>query len=903
MSTTGNLKDTLRLPKTEMPINANLPANEPGRYAQWEQNKAYQRMSRNGEDPFILHDGPPYANGDIHLGHALNKILKDFVVKYHYFAGRAVEFIPGWDCHGLPIEQRVYARIRIGGGNMPQLREPARIRSMCRKLAAEQIVRQKEQFKTLGIVADWDNHYETMYPGFEAMVYRSMCRLAMKGLLTERMKPVYWSWAEGTALAETEIVYKERTDDAIFVAFPTLQETFPGGFLVWTTTPWTLPANVAVALHPDLEYLAVKINGWKYPLVVAKATYESLTKKGIVVGDLHYLFKGKDFDGWKLQHPIYANTPVPVVMADFVSPDTGTGCVHIAPGHGEDDYQLGLKHNLPMVMPVGPDGMYTEGKYEGQFIFDANKSVMEDLFVQGRLVGGEKVTHSYPHSERSGAPVIFRATKQWFLDLDKLREETLKAFDGVEFLPEESKNRMRPMLEGRPDWCLSRQRLWGVPIALMRVESGEVMLDQDVTSLISAIFQDKGVDCWWEEPLENFLPAHYHSVNFKEKVTDILDVWFDSGLTWNILDGRQADLYLEGNDQHRGWFQSSLWLSVALQRKAPYKKVLTHGFVVDQSGEKLAKRKGNAMSPSEIVKKHGADVLRYWVASADYTKDVAISEETLGRCVEGYRKLRNTFRFLVANLDDKAPEYTSDSELLPVDFWIMDRSQQVFDKVHRSFGEYNFWVGLHELMKYITQDLSGIYMNAVKDTLYCDLKDSHTRQSCQFVLTKILRSMLGLVAPLFTYMADEVLSYAPAWFRGEAKDVFDLVYIPLQPVKKYEFVSYLDENYWKEALEAFHAQFDKIKTEGKARDTLEVCLEFVGTKPHQHFFARAENWFVVSHVSGFVSDRPALGEFQVGPDKYRIVKSPMNKCQRCWKRMAVQDLCNRCEEVVGLHNP
>ena len=874
----GSFKDTLLLPKTDMPIAANLSANEPAVYDLWHKSDVYDRMWRDGVDPFVLHDGPPYANGDIHIGHALNKILKDFVVKFQYFSGRSVHFQPGWDCHGLPIEQAVYARIRLGGGNMPVFNDPEVVRRMCRKYAEEQIEKQKAQFKTLGVLADWDNHYDTMAPYFEVMISKRLKELQDKGLLTRRLKPVYWSWVYQTALAEAEVEYRERTDNSIYLAFPTDQETFPGGFLVWTTTPWTLPANVAVALHPDLEYIAVKLKGYKSPLVVLRSIAYRGDLADFVEEPRGQVFKGKDFAGWKLKHPIYPDQVVPVVMADFVKADTGTGCVHIAPGHGEDDYRVALANNLPVVMPVGPSGRYTEGKYVDEWIFedDANTSlgakrdgtykensynsnpkILTDLQERGLLLHTKKVTHSYPYCSRSGTPVIFRATEQWFFELDKIRKQVLELVEWggllhdspIEFFPEHSKNRLLPMLKERPDWCISRQRVWGVPI--------------------------------FDGP-------------------DILDVWFDSGLTWGTLHGGVADVYLEGNDQHRGWFQSSLWLSVALEGKAPYKKVITHGFVVDQEGKKMAKSKGNVVSPLEVTEKFGAEVLRYWVASIDYTKDVQCSQEIMKRAAEGYKKLRNTFRFLIANMPAEKPFFAYDEQeynFMPVDRWIMDRTHTVLGEVHKLFSQHQFFSGLHILTDYINNDLSGIYMNAVKDRLYCDGLNSYSRNSAISAMSKVLKALMGLLAPLFTYTAQEVFSYCPKWLVGDAKDIFDLVYEPLPKLPRYEFVDYFKEPFWKAALEAFHVEFDKVKAAGEARDTLEVVLESAdGTGGG--FFAGAEDWFVVSQVVGLPSDRKALGEFVVEGKKYRIVKSHANKCERCWKRTAEDKLCLRCRSNV-----
>lgn len=881
----GTFKDTLVLPTTEMPIKADLPQKEPAVYASW--GNLYERFKRDGKNPFILHDGPPYANGDIHIGHALNKILKDFAVKFQYFNGRAVEFVPGWDCHGLPIEQKV------------KKDKPDNLRKACREYAAEQVEKQKEQFKSLGVVADWDHPYLTMDPQYEANIFRAVNTLAQKGYLFEGLKPVFWSWAERTALAEAEVEYHDRTDASVFVAFPNWKEET--GLLVWTTTPWTLPANVAVAVNPELYYVEAEVYceqsppSYPLPLFVAENLVDKLKAKGLIGWEFGRRVQGKDLK-FMVEHPLN-NTPVPVVCADFVSDKDGTGCVHIAPAHGADDYEVGQKYKLPTPCLVGPDGKFTEGKYEGVNVFEANTLIVCDLqenknneWAAGKYVGREEITHSYPHCWRSGKPLIFRATKQWFLNLDKFREDVIKEFESVDFQPEASRNRMRPMLENRPDWCLSRQREWGVPIAFLRNSATqEAMLFPDVAENVAKTFEKEGCGCWWERSHKEFFP-NYESVDADkfEKVLDILDVWFDSGFSWHILNGRQADLYLEGNDQHRGWFQSSLWLSVALTGKAPYKKVITHGFVVDGDGKKMAKSKGNVVSPNDVVKRYGAEVLRYWVATTDYTKDVTISEETLKRAQEGHRKLRNTLRYLTANTDYRFDvNVNKDWQgilLLPIDHWMLLTTHATFRRVHKDFAEYNYYQGMQRLMDYVSGELSGIYMNSIKDRLYCDSKNNVHRAGAVFVLKTILEGILPLIAPLFTYTAQEVFEYSPAWLKERYKDVFNMVYAPTLASSPGLGWS---EPYWKKALEDFHLHFDALKKEGKIKDTLEVSLE---TKQN---FDGIEEWFVVGHRSDF-TNREALTEW----GDFRIVKSDLNKCERCWKRNAHENLCDRCKGVV-----
>lgn len=886
----GAYKDTLFLPKTDMPIRADLPANEPAVYKFWDETKVFDRMRRDGQNPYILHDGPPYANGNIHIGHALNKILKDFAVKFQYFNGRAVEFAPGWDCHGLPIEQKVQVKWRLGGpmrksdngrGLTPMSMEEAGadFTAMCREYATEQVAIQMEQFKTLGVLADWEHRYETMSPEYEQMISARLQELYDKGYLIRRKKPVYWSWVFNTALAEAEVEYRDKTDESVYLKFRNAADfdvgnaTKSGSFLVWTTTPWTLPANVAVAVNPNLKYYAT-LAGSEL-VFVAQEAHQNLFEKGIVKHPLcstltnaPIIFDFDYFKDMKLKHPIYPWKTVPVVAADFVAADKGTGCVHIAPGHGEDDFQVAMKYNLPIVVPVDGMGHYCEGKYgpqhpddDGLWIFQddsnlslaakkdgtykecsyqSNKRILDDLKADGLLVHVEKITHSYPYCSRSGTPIIFRATDQWFLDLDKIRrEQPLEVLlKNVDFYPENSKNRLLPMLQGRPDWCISRQRKWGVKI-----------LDSE----------------------------------------DILDVWFDSGLSWNVLGNRQADLYLEGNDQHRGWFQSSLWLSAVLAGRAPYKEVVTHGFVVDQNGEKMAKSKGNVIAPEEVIKKYGAEVLRYWVASADYTKDLQCSEEILQRAAEGHKKLRNTFRFLVANMPQERVDVR---EFSPIDTWILQRSGKVFAEVYDLFRQQLYYSGIQKLTEFVNGDLNAVYMNAVKDRLYCSIGEN--RDSAVTAMSEILMSLLTLISPLFTYTAHEVFTYLPDWLKGNRKDIFDCVYrpIPQEDARYGETV----EDFWKEVLSAFHAEFGRLREEGKVRDTLDVLVE------GGFFFEGAEDWFVCSGVRSF-SKQDALAEFQtmfVGdfeqkPVKFRIIKSEQNKCERCWKRNTSEQLCDRCK--------
>lgn len=893
-------KDTLHLPKTDFPMRAKLPEREPLRYKAWDDNKVHEKMRKNwhqGGVNFILHDGPPYANGRIHIGHALNKILKDFVVKFNYFSGMNVEFVPGWDCHGLPIEQKVRGTV-----------EEKLLRESCRKYASQQIDLQKEDFKALGIVADWDGHYATMHFWYESEIFACLCELAKKGLLVEREKPVHWSWAEKTALAEAEINYKDKKDTSIYAFFPFSLKTqmdrfrnFPiSGMAVWTTTPWTLPANVAVAINPSEKYVLAQRPSSKSCVLMAQSLHALFVEKGFASEKIEATYDATDLQGSLLLNPLNQELKSRIILGDFVSTETGSGCVHIAPGHGETDYQIGLKHHLPMVMPVDEGGYFTnevkrlcpQVNIAGYHVFKANPVIVDFLEERECLIGKEEITHSYPYCWRSDTPVIFRATKQFFIDVPQIREKALKALEDVKFVPEHSRDRLEKMVRERPDWCISRQREWGVPIAFFRNKgTGELLLDNEVLEHIQNIFFNFGTDCWWTGENTYFLPAKYHSqADQFVKVTDILDVWFDSGISWVVNGGQKADVYLEGHDQHRGWFQSSLLLSVALEGDAPYKKVITHGFVVDKNGEKQAKSKGNVVSPNEVIKKYGAEVLRYWVATSSYHKDLRLSDEILKGSVEGYKKIRNTFKFLLSVLPDEEPKYQDCEQL---DRWICVKASKVFKEVHIAFKESDFCRGMSLLNQYIREDLSGIYMSAVKDRLYCDAKNSRRRETALLTMSRILKSLLGLLAPILTYTVDEVLDYVPTWFFEG--DVFDLPYIP--PHAGY-FQFY--EDYWKAALNGFHEKFDELKSNGTVKDTLEVVLCTAGAKHDP--FTDSEDWFVVSDMSDKkYIECDELASFQVGEDTYRIVKSPYEKCPRCWKwlRGLDDELCTRCQNALG----
>jgi isoleucyl-tRNA synthetase len=915
-------KETLLLPTTNFAMRGNLINNEPKRYAAWDENKIYEKMKANRKDApsFTLHDGPPYANGNIHIGHALNKVLKDIIIKHNYFNGKSVRFTPGWDCHGLPIEQQVEKK--LGGKKKKELLEVSKIRELCRDHAAKFVDVQKEEFKKLGILADWENPYVTMDYKFEANIYRTLCSVAKKGLLIERSKPVYWSWAERTALAEAEVEYEDKESHSIYVAFELSDEAkakvgidTKASLVIWTTTPWTLPSNTGISLNPDEKYV-LTTDGY----VVAKALFESLLELGVVKGEITKEIDSKSFEGQVASNPLNGRTSK-IVLADHVLMDSGTGCVHTAPGHGEDDYRVGLKYDLEVIMPVDETGCFDESvvkekllpnpeEFVGKLIFKCNDRILE--LLGDALLYDTKFIHSYPHCWRSHTPLIFRATKQWFISVDEKPEgedETLRniALSEVEktlFYPKTGKNRLNSMVENRPDWCISRQRDWGVPIAFFRVKAtGKVIFDEKVLNYVAMIFEMQGSDAWYSLPTEHLLyPGSGYKADEVEKVTDILDVWFDSGSTWNsVLKSRnydageyQADLYVEGSDQHRGWFQSSMFLSCAIEHKAPYKAVLTHGFTVDEKGEKMSKSKGNVIAPDKVLKEYGSEILRLWVASSDYQGDLKISQGILKQTSENYRKLRNTFRIMLANVNDLETlvPYEDMGEL---DKWILGVARDVLRDAHKSFSEYNYVHGMSLINNFVVNELSGMYIDMTKDSLYCDAKTDTRRMASQSAMAIIAKSLLLLMAPILTYTADEIVDNAPAIIKGDAESIFDMTYEEIQTAE-----SSFNAEYMTKAREGFGTIVDALKKEKVIKNTLEVVISTDSEIALAIDSTDAQDWFVVSSVSELASGEE-LGTFKVEDDTFTIKKATAHKCPRCWKYQAssVDATCERCARVVN----
>lgn len=763
-------KDTLLMPKTDFPMRGNLPNREPQIQEQWEEMNIYQKVQERtkGRPLFVLHDGPPYANGDIHMGHALNKIIKDMIVRFKSMNGYCAPYVPGWDTHGLPIETALTKNKKVNRKAM----SVAEFRKLCEEYAYEQINNQREQFKRLGVRGDWENPYITLKPEYEAQQIKVFGEMAKKGYIYKGLKPVYWSPSSESALAEAEIEYQDKRSPSIYVAFPVKdgKGVLEGDekIIIWTTTPWTIPANLGISVHPDLEYSVVSVDNNKY--VVASALLEEVTKE-IEWENVSVVktFKGRELENVVASHPIYGRDSL-VMLGEHVTTDAGTGCVHTAPGHGEDDFIVGQKYGIGVLCPVDEKGYMTAEAqmFEGLFYDEANKPITEKLNEVGALLKLAFITHSYPHDWRTKKPTIFRATAQWFASIKDFRNELMDAVKETKWVPAWGETRLYNMVRDRGDWCISRQRAWGVPIPVFYGENGEPIITDETINHVSNLFREYGSNVWFEREPKDLLPdgfTHESSPNgIFTKEDDIMDVWFDSGSSHQavLLERddlqRPADLYLEGSDQYRGWFNSSLSTAVAVTGKAPYKGVLSHGFALDGDGRKMSKSLGNVVVPEKVMKQLGADILRLWVASVDYQADVRVSDAILKQVAEVYRKIRNTFRFLLGNLSDFNPETDAIpvNELREVDRYILVKLNKLIDKVKTSYENYEFAGVYHSVHNFCTIELSSFYLDFAKDILYIEAADQHDRRSIQTVLYEALLSLTKLVTPILPHTADEV---------------------------------------------------------------------------------------------------------------------------------------------------
>lgn len=929
----SDYKDTLNLPKTAFPMRAGLAKSEPVRLARWREEGVYERLraSRRGRERYILHDGPPYANGDIHIGHAVNKILKDIIVKSRSLDGYDAVYVPGWDCHGLPIEHKVEQTI----GKAGEAVTPKEFRDACRAFAREQVAGQSEDFQRLGVLGDWQNPYLTMNPETEANILRALGDIVRKGHLKRGYKPVHWCTDCGSALAEAEVEYEEHTSPAIDVRFQALDGAalarhcgasvdaadIPVSVVIWTTTPWTLPANQAVALHPELDYVLVSVEHGKELLLLAEALHESaLARFGIEHYGIVGRCQGKALEGLSLSHPFLARE-VPVILGEHVTIEAGTGAVHTAPGHGADDFIVGQRYQLPLENPVGDDGRFISGDFAGQFVFDANQQIVKRLQETGALVHHAPYQHSYPHCWRHKTPILFRATPQWFLNLDAgdVREKTLKALSDVDWFPDWGEERMAAMVRNRPEWCISRQRNWGVPIALfIDRETGEPHPDTD--ALIEAVakrMETDGIDAWFELDPKELLgeeAARY------QKVTDILDVWFDSGTTHaTVLRGRDdlswpADLYLEGSDQYRGWFQSSLLTSMMINAAPPYRGVLTHGFTVDEQGRKMSKSRGNVIAPQTVMNRLGADILRLWVASSDYSGEIAVSDAILDRNADAYRRLRNTARFLLANLAGFEPEQNAltPAQMLPLDRWAVDRARRLQEKIIEDAQRYDFHQLYQRVHHFCVLDMGGFYLDVIKDRQYTTQADSIARRSAQTAMWHIAEALVRWLMPVLSFTADEIWEHLPGQRQGTALET-----------QWYEGLFALDDalmdaDFWEEVLtlrEVVAKRIENLRNEQVLGATLEAEVDLYCPEP------LAARWGALDDELRFllITSRAQVHPMAQAPDdalegeltdgtrfRYLVTPSTHAKCERCWHRSEDvgahaehPSLCGRCVSNVA----
>lgn len=898
---------TLNLPKTKFPMKANLPQKEPEILKKWVDMDIYHKSLEKNEDreKFVLHDGPPYANGNIHLGTAMNKVLKDIIIKYKTMRGYNSPYIPGWDTHGLPIEQQAIKTLGIKRHEVG----PIQFRKVCRDFAISQIKKQKAQFIRLGVRGDWENPYLTLRHEYEAKQIEIFGEMAKKGYIYKGLKPVYWCTSCETALAEAEIEYADEKSDSIYVKFRVVDDKgkFKGivddlnnvYFIIWTTTTWTIPANLAICLNKDFEYALVKYGNEVY--IMAKDMLKNVEKDAdLENGKILAIFKGNELEGMKAKHPLY-NRESLIVLGDHVTLEAGTGCVHTAPGHGEEDFAVGQQYGLEVLNPVDDKGYFNEkaGKYEGLFYADSNKIIKEDLRKVNALLASKTIIHSYPHCWRCKNPVIFRATEQWFASVDGFRMDALKAIKDVNWIPNWGEDRITNMVKDRHDWCISRQRIWGVPIPIFYCEKcGKELINDESIDAVKKLFLEKGSDAWFEMDADEILPkdikCECRSKKFR-KETDIMDVWFDSGSSHAaVLKSKKglkwpADLYLEGSDQHRGWFQSSLLTSVATYGKAPYKSVLTHGFVVDGEGRKMSKSLGNGIDPADIIKEYGADILRLWTVSADFTSDMRISKEILKQMTESYRKIRNTAKFLLSNLYDfdLKTDFVPYKRLFDIDKWALYKLNKLVLDLTESFDQYRYFDFLHLVHTFCIVDMSNLYLDILKDRLYTYPAKSYGRLSAQTTLYIILNSLVRLIAPVLSFTAEEIWGF----MKHDEINCFESVQLADWPEIKEDYNN-------KDIIENWDKLFNIRKDVSKALEIsrvnkeighpLEAEVDIYADNEFYDFLMKfkddLESVFIVSKV--LLNRKIDIPSDAFKSDNYdiaiKIKHAPGQKCERCW---------------------
>ncbi|MDH5357187.1 MAG: isoleucine--tRNA ligase [Gammaproteobacteria bacterium] len=922
----ADYKQTLNLPETKFPMKAGLPNREPLILKRWQDDSLYHKMRDNaaGRPAFILHDGPPYANGDIHIGHAVNKILKDIILKSKTLSGFDTPYVPGWDCHGLPIELNVEKKVGKPGVKV----SATEFRKACRDYAQKQVDGQREDFKRLGVMAEWDNPYLTMDFSFEADIIRTLGEIVKKGHLHKGVKPVHWCVDCGSALAEAEVEYEDKKSPAIDVRFAVIDEAaFSAAssasgsgkisIPIWTTTPWTLPANQAVSLNPEYDYVLVQAGDER--LLLAEALYESALERYGMTGEVVARCKGEVLEGLLLQHPFY-DRQVPIILGNHVTAEAGTGAVHTAPGHGQDDFTVGLKYQLKVDNPVAANGCFLPDTeiFAGQSVFKANANVIELLKEKGALLNHVDIQHSYPHCWRHKSPIIFRATPQWFVSMDQngLRQAALQAITETQWMPDWGQKRIEGMVEGRPDWCISRQRTWGVPIPLfVDQQTGELHPDTEtLMEQVAKKVEQQGIDAWFESDLKDWLGDEASQY---EKVTDTLDVWFDSGVSHACVLARRdylnrpADLYLEGSDQHRGWFQSSLLTSVASTGKAPYKAVLTHGFTVDADGKKMSKSKGNVIAPQKVVNNLGADIIRLWVASTDYTAEMNVSDEILKRTSDSYRRIRNTARYLLSNLSDFNPATDSVAtvDMLALDQWAVDRAWQCQQDILAAYDSYQFHQIYQKIHNFCAQEMGSLYLDITKDRQYTMQENSLGRRSTQTAMYHILEALTRWMAPILTFTADELWEYLP----GERNEsvLLNTWYETLSPLAEN---SVFDLAFWNQLFavrDAVSKELELMRNDGKIKGglTAEVSLYAEPALFEQLQRLGDELKFIL--ITSRASLLPASGkpvsaiETSVAGLSLVLAASEHARCDRCWHQLEEvgsdethPELCGRCIDNV-----